>query len=251
MTIATFLANNEVVRRARRGLKKSIYFLRTGYFHTGERVHPDFPDENFQNHLKVYQFVQQFAVGKDALDVGCGSGYGTALLATVTRSIVGIDISPTALKWARKRYKDVHYLQMDVHKLEFPDASFDFIVSSENFEHLADQKAHAAELARVLRPDGLCIVFSPNPEMMLAYRKNPFHTKENSFDELLELFSRNFFDVTVIENSLSPTTAEGMKLREERWSRNSKGGALPSDVDTTWLSNTHSFACFLRRPRTA
>lgn len=193
--------------------------------------------------------MQQFAFGKDVLDVGCGSGYGTALLATVARSVVGIDISPTALRWARERYKGVQYLQMDVHKLEFPDASFDFIVSSENFEHLADQQAHASELARVLRTDGLCIVFSPNPEMSFAFRKNPFHTKENSYEELSDLFSRNFSDVTILENSLAPTTPQGMKLREERWSRNSRGRALPRDVDITWLSNTHSFACFLRKPR--
>src|SRR5260370_13256284 len=83
------------------------YFLRTGYYSRGERVNPDFPDANFQNHFKVYRFLPQYAVEKDVIDIGCGTGYGTAHLAKVARSIVGIDISESPLPWARNRYPSV------------------------------------------------------------------------------------------------------------------------------------------------
>ena len=77
-----------------RRASRFLYFLRTGYKVDGERVIPDFPDENFRNHLMVYQFAAQFTAGKDVLDVGCGTGYGTALLAKEARSAVGV---PTSL----------------------------------------------------------------------------------------------------------------------------------------------------------
>src|SRR5580704_9565557 len=118
MSFASYLRSS--VEYVRANSQKRIYFMKTGYPHSAERVLPDFPDENFQNHLKVYKFGKQFAAGKDVLDVGCGTGYGTALLGEVAGSIVGVDISEPALIWARKRYPGVDYRQMDVHKLEFP-----------------------------------------------------------------------------------------------------------------------------------
>jgi ubiquinone/menaquinone biosynthesis C-methylase UbiE len=231
-------------------LKKLLYFAKTGYLATGERVIPDFPDENFQNHLKVYKFAQQFSVGKDVLDNGCGTGYGTAHLAEVAKSVVGVDISKEALRWAKKRYPHVKYLRMDVHSLEFPDNSFDFVISTENFEHLPDQKRHASELARVIRPDGLILLASPNPEMTIG-EHNRFHTKENSCGELQELFSPLFNKVGILENLLDPSTQLGKEKREERWKKGLKGESLPAEIDPTWCHNTHSFFCFLREPRTA
>jgi SAM-dependent methyltransferase len=231
-----------------RKLAKALYFFKTGYLPTGERVVPDFPDENFQNHMKVYKFLRQFAADKDVLDSGCGTGYGTAYLAEVAKSIVGVDLSKEALRWAKKRYPTINYMQMDVQHLEFADGSFDLIVSSENFEHLTDQKTHAAELARVIRPDGLCFVASPNPEMTIG-EHNRFHTKENSYEELEELFSRSFNQVTIYENLLDPLSATGRELREKRWAKGQKGKDMPPEIDTTFRHNTHSFFCFLRDPK--
>jgi SAM-dependent methyltransferase len=137
---------------------------------------------------------------------------------------------------------------MDVQHLEFPDASFDLIVSSENFEHLPDQKAHVLELARVLRSDGLCFVASPNPEMFVGTH-NPFHPKENTLEELIELFSPSFGEVTILENTSAPETSAGLDMRAKRWGQGHRGDPVPAGVDTTWLHNTHSFFCFARKPR--
>jgi ubiquinone/menaquinone biosynthesis C-methylase UbiE len=67
--------------------------------------------------------MRQFAEGADVLDVGCGTGYGTACLAERAKSIVGVDISKPALRWARKHYPNVKYIEMNVQHLEFSDAS--------------------------------------------------------------------------------------------------------------------------------
>jgi ubiquinone/menaquinone biosynthesis C-methylase UbiE len=222
-------------------------FLRTGYYSTSERVFPEIPDRNFENHYKVYRFMRQFATDKDVIDVGCGTGYGTAHLAEVAKSIIGIDLSKSAINWAKRRYPGVHYVQMDAQKLEFPDRTFDLIFSSENFEHLADQKSHVKELARILRADGLCFVATPNPELSTDSH-NPYHTKENSFEELRELFLREFEKVTILENTLEPHTKEGKEMRASRIKKGSVGVTTLDGVDTTWLHNTHSFFCFCQHP---
>jgi 2-polyprenyl-3-methyl-5-hydroxy-6-metoxy-1,4-benzoquinol methylase len=193
--------------------------------------------------------MRQFAAGKDVLDVGCGTGYGTAHLADVAKSIIGIDYSASAIKWARKHYPTVDFLQMDAVRPQLPDKSFDLIVSNENFEHLPDQKKHTQELARLLRPDGLCFVATPNPEIFPG-NHNRYHFKENTFSELTELFASCFADVSILENTMEPFTAEGKEMKAARLSRQEIGlASLPFSCDQTWLDNAASFFCFMRSPQ--
>jgi len=58
-----------------------------------ERVHPDFEDANFINHRKAYQFISQWVADKVVLDMECGTGYGTAILAELAKHATGIDYS--------------------------------------------------------------------------------------------------------------------------------------------------------------
>ena len=82
------------IRKLARRLSRALYAYRDGYQQTGERVNPDFADENFRNHLRFYQFASQFVRGKEVLDCGCGTGYGSALLAdSGAKSVLGIDFS--------------------------------------------------------------------------------------------------------------------------------------------------------------
>src|SRR5450631_1439685 len=99
-----------VTHKFEQAFRRGVYFLQTGYLHTGERVNPDFDNTNFQNHFKVYQFLLQFVAGKDVLDVGCGTGYGSDYLASAARSVIGIDLSSRAVAFARKRYTRAQFL---------------------------------------------------------------------------------------------------------------------------------------------
>ena len=225
--------------RGRHLLTSSIYFARTGYWHNGERVNPDFPSENFNNHKKVYLFFSQLASNKIVLDVGCGTGYGTAILAEHAAQTIGIDNSNNAISFAKRRYPKVDFRQMNAQQLCFPDASFDLIFSSENFEHLPDQASHLRELRRVLKTGGLCFIATPNPEAFPGNNSNPFHSKENTYEELIELFRPVFKDFVIVENSLSGKLDRGLVPRESL-------AVFGQVLDITYLSNTHSFFCFLR-----
>lgn len=229
----------KTVFRARSLVIRSLYFARTGYWHNGERVNPDFQDANFINHLKAYQFISQCVKDRVVLDVGCGTGYGTAILAEYANQVAGIDRSAAAIRFAKRRYPGVDFSKMDAQDLRFPDASFDFVFSSENLEHLPDQAAHLVELRRVLRAGGTCFIASPNPEAFVGERRNPWHTKENTYDELVRLFQPVFKEFVILENSLTPKQRRGVIAHDPLL-------VFGQRLETTYLSNTHSFFCFLR-----
>jgi ubiquinone/menaquinone biosynthesis C-methylase UbiE len=222
--------------------RRIAYFLRTGYMHTGERVNPDFPEANFQNHFKVYKFLDQFARDKDVLDVGCGTGYGTAYLRTVAKSIVGIDVSKSAIRFARKRYPETRTLVMDAHSLQLQPQSVDLLVSTENFEHLKDQEKSLLEVIRVLRPGGVCFIATPNRE--LSTGTNPYHTHEFTVSELKALLSRYFEEVEVWPSMLQNPDLTSLVVLDPK-----ELTVFGLSVDTTYLSNTHSMFSFSRCPK--
>jgi len=224
---------------ARRLVENSVYFLRTGYWHDGERVNPDFEDANFLNHRKVYEFVSQCVTDQVVLDVGCGTGYGTAILAHQARQVVGIDYSAAAIRFARRRYPKPDFQVMDAQDLHFPDTRFDFVFSSENFEHLPNQQAHLFEVRRMLRKGGICFIATPNPEAFEGQKRSRWHTKENTYEELVRLFRPVFDEFVILENSLTAHPNRGLIARDPLV-------IFGQQLSTTYLSNTHSFFCFLR-----
>jgi 2-polyprenyl-3-methyl-5-hydroxy-6-metoxy-1,4-benzoquinol methylase len=243
-----------VLERARRKGQKLLYYLIAGYRVTGERVHPLFADDNFVNHLRVYQYVRQFVANREVLDVGCGVGYGASLLSRFANRVVGIDISLAAIKEAYRFYPECEFFQMDAEDLKFPNESFDVVISTENFEHLANQAKHVAEIARVIRKDGFAFIATPNPELSVG-SNNPFHIKENTFSELRELLSSRFRQVEIVEPFHLPQHQDGRAAQEERFSKGERGKVggpgleiFGKQVDTRFLSNSHSFHCFVREP---
>src|ERR1700742_1669756 len=73
---------------------------------TGERIIPGGVDIDLLNEpLARYAFASRLARGKRVLDAGCGAGYGSAELAHAAQTVVGIDVSPEALAFARANYR--------------------------------------------------------------------------------------------------------------------------------------------------
>ena len=129
-------------------MKRILYRVSGMYDHT-ERVCPAFPDENFENHLKVYRFAAQFVAGATALDVGCGTGYGCGhLLEKGARAVAGIDYSEEAIQYSGRKYANprLDFRVVDAHNLSFEDRVFDMVVSTENLEHLRDAERNVAEI---------------------------------------------------------------------------------------------------------
>ncbi len=93
------------------------------------------------------------------LDLGCGIGVLADRLRPLTGQVVGLDSELSLLRLASA---DLSRGQGDALRLPFGDATFDLVVCAQVYEHVADAAALAAEVARVLKPGGICFFSGPN-----------------------------------------------------------------------------------------
>src|SRR5439155_6434982 len=136
---------------------------------------------SLQEHIARYRFARERATGR-VLDVACGTGYGTAML-----HAIGVDLSRDALRYARRH--PALYVAADAARLPF-ERTFDSVISFETIEHVADPGRFVAECARVLNPDGLFIVSTPNRELWSPRSAKPLqrhHVKEFTRKEFLSV----------------------------------------------------------------
>jgi SAM-dependent methyltransferase len=177
----------------------SPLFMSTRLEFTGERFVPGTEGEIAHEHWHRYAFAQRFLVGKRVVDVACGEGYGSALVAGIAANVVGVDIDPQAVTHARASYAGVaqlRFVEGSATALPLPDASADAVVSFETIEHLdaADQPRMMAEFARVLVQGGLLVLSSPNRIEYSEARHyvNPYHRCELDREELARLLDPAF-----------------------------------------------------------
>lgn len=163
---------------------------------TGERFLPACTGEIWAEHWHRYLFAAEHVAGRDVLDAACGEGYGAAWLARRAKSVTGLDIDAPTIDSARAKYTmpGLRFETGSVAAMPFADASFDCAVSFETLEHLAEQEAMLAELRRVLRPDGLLIISTPNQVEYSEKRDfhNEFHVRELNETEFRALLSGRF-----------------------------------------------------------
>lgn len=164
---------------------------------TGERFTPECVREIWYEHWHRYAFVRDLARGRRVLDVACGEGYGSALLAATAREVTGVDIDAASVAHARARYASIANLRYecsDATTLPFADRSFDLVVSFETLEHLAAQEQLLAELARVLADDGVLVISTPDRHAYsdVAGFRNEFHVRELYREEFLALLAPHF-----------------------------------------------------------
>lgn len=164
---------------------------------TGERFVPNSRDVGPRlraEHMLRYLASRELVRGRHVLDIACGEGYGSAILAETARDVVGLDISAEAVAHATAAYRHIGNLSFgtaSATRLPYGEETFDAVVSFETIEHLtaADQTRFIDEIRRVLRPSGLFIVSTPNrPHYAKASDEpNPFHLHELDETEFLGL----------------------------------------------------------------
>jgi SAM-dependent methyltransferase len=181
-------------------------------------------------HLATYDFAAPFIEGKRVLDYGCGTGYGTHRLAALSKSIVGVDVSESAIAFAQKRYpaKNLNFrqIQADEDALPFPDSSFDVVLSFQVIEHVPDPPRYLAEVRRLLTKDGLLLLATPDRSTRLLRGQRPwnrYHRTEYDSAQLTQLLESQFPVVEMNVMGGEPAVVE----RELRRSRRMKWITLP------------------------
>ena len=169
---------------------------------TGERVVPGKVEPDLWNeHLSRYYFAQPLMAERLVLDVGCGTGYGSSILADNARAVLGVDISEEAIGFARKNHErtNLRFLVADCCQLSLRSESAEGVVCFEVIEHLLDQETFLGEIRRVLKRDGLLVISTPNRVFYTEARNetNPFHTREFDFQEFSSCLKHYFPKVEI------------------------------------------------------
>jgi SAM-dependent methyltransferase len=172
---------------------------------SGERVPAEPHNTLYLELLSAYDKAKSLIREGMVLDIGCGAGYGSDLLAGPGRTVVGIDYELEVAQSAARQYRrpGISFACMDGARPGIRDRSMDLICAFQVIEHLRDKEQFVRNLAAVLRPTGVALLSTPNA---LVHRgpRNPFHTREFAPDELRSLLARHFSHVRLAGQSRPP-----------------------------------------------
>lgn len=109
--------------------------------------------------------------GGKILDIGSSDGTFTNIVLKHTKAdkIIGIDVLPQTVSYAKRRFarsKKLSFLVADAHKLPFKDEEFDVVVCLETLEHVENPQQVLSEIKRVLKKSGYLVVLVPSENLL-------------------------------------------------------------------------------------
>jgi 2-polyprenyl-3-methyl-5-hydroxy-6-metoxy-1,4-benzoquinol methylase len=161
---------------------------------TGERTLPDVPAENywFRRHLAVYEWIAERSAGLEMVDMACGEGYGTDVLARRARRVTGVDANPDAYEHARAKYTrpGVRFVRDLIETYIQPCDAVVFLQTIEHVKQPEQVLSHFKAMAQTV------YVSTPNV-LTLAPEgadksDNPWHVREYRAREFRALCERVF-----------------------------------------------------------
>ncbi len=172
---------------------------------TGERVIPGQVETDLWNeHLARYAFAARLAADRAPgpplriLDAGCGSGYGSSLLAASCpqASVTGLDVSGEAIEYAQSHYAapNLAFHMGDCLSLDPALGRFDLAICFEVIEHLERGEDFLRAVREALTPGGWLVISTPNRRYYTDEREytNPFHAREFDTAEFDALLGESF-----------------------------------------------------------
>ena len=172
---------------------------------TGERTLPDVPAENYwyRRHLVVYEWIAPRVRGLRVLDMACGEGYGSNVMASRAAAVVGVEANPQAYDHARLRYRraNLRFERALIEQYGEPGCC-EAVVLLQTIEHVQNPAAVLAHLHELLVPGGTAYISTPNVLTLAprgaAHSGNPWHVREYRHDEFLALCRSEFPSVALL-----------------------------------------------------
>jgi 2-polyprenyl-3-methyl-5-hydroxy-6-metoxy-1,4-benzoquinol methylase len=166
---------------------------------TGERTLPDVPEENYwyRRHLVVYEWIRARVGGLRVVDMACGEGYGSDVLAGTAAAVVGVDANPEAHEHARLRYgRDGLRFARDL--VETFDEPADAVVFLQTIEHVRNPDEVLERFKALVAGSSAPAVYVSTPNVLTLAPEgaeksgNPWHIKEYRPEEFRALCEAHF-----------------------------------------------------------
>lgn len=158
--------------------------------------------EDFFNELGadsyLYTKLKKYIKGKVVLDVACGTGLGTKIISETAKKVYGVDLSKKVIKRNMESLGNAKciFISADMLQLPFNNNFFDVVVSFETIEHTIYTDKFLDEIQRVLKPQGLLLLSTPNNgyahRIKKKFSKWEYHILEFSKAELDEKIIKRF-----------------------------------------------------------
>ena len=172
---------------------------------TGERLETHIYNGNTINHLHRYALAANYTKDQIVLDIASGEGYGSNLLSKDATFVYGVDIDIDTIVNAQKKYakKNLKFIQGSTSNIPLDNDIVDVVISFETIEHHCEHDEMLNEVKRVLKPNGLFIVSTPDKYFYSDKRnyKNEFHVKELYKPEFISLINNNFINYQLLSQS--------------------------------------------------
>ena len=143
------------------------------------------------------------------LDAGCGTGYGSKILADGgAASVRGLDLDPRNIRYAKQHYlaPGLSFTVGDCHDLQLPSESLDLVVSSNVLEHLQDPERFLDRIEVSLTRKGQVLLVMPpiTNEWCLAENESiSFHVSNLTVEEWIDLFVNHGWRVDLFRHTYS------------------------------------------------
>jgi SAM-dependent methyltransferase len=158
-----------------------------------------------------YAVAASLCVERDVLEVACGAGPGLGYLASKAARVVGGDYTQDLLRVARRHYgARISLVRLDAEALPFRSGAFDVVILYEALYYLKDAGAFVRESRRLLRPSGVLLVCTVNPEWS-DFNPSPFSRTYFSARDLRGLLARHGFAVEI--HMAFPVVRDSLRAR--------------------------------------
>lgn len=176
---------------------------------TSERIHPEYVTRSreayveYLRHVFAYEWVKGRLTSEDVvLEIGCGDGYGAALLAPTVRRMLAVDIDQRTVLAAMQKYTSIpaNFAVYDGMHLPYGARVFDVVIAFQVIEHIHQAIVWLHDIRRVVKPGGVIFLTTPNACLRLHPGQRPwnlYHVREYTPRELAALLKPLFVHVDV------------------------------------------------------
>lgn len=167
----------------------------------------DEPAMMVQEQIARVKFLDRdvYVGGKKVLNLGCGTGFDCEYLKAKlgARDVLGVDISHSAIAFAKENYPGTNYIQGDIcsESLRLGENAWDIVVCAEVIEHVPNPAALLDTIYRHLNENGVALISTPNrPVFSLDHEPSPVnhtHLKEYNLTEYRRMLEGRFSKVDI------------------------------------------------------